>query len=135
MSRNGKAAARAETQKEAKDSFVLPQLGVLMTKEGAAGFALAVPLFALVGALLFFPLGFIEIYGIPMVTRLIIAAAVGATAGAVVGFVVGPSVGVRRAARQRAGASRGRQSRPGKAEIAEATGGHEDGQPPKRRTA
>lgn len=114
--------ARAETQKEARDSFVMPQVGVLYPKEGAKGLITAVPLFALLGAAAIFPFGFIEFSGLALAPRLILAAFLGAITGAVVGLIVGPSVAMREKAKDRARAPRGTAGRPGKAEMAEAMG-------------
>ncbi len=128
-----RAAARAEQQKEAQDSFVMPQAGVLLTGESAKGIALVLPLCVIVGAALAAPFGLIEFGELTLATRLIIAAVVGAVAGAVVGLVAGPSLGARYKARESAGAPRGRQGRPGKAEVAEATAEHEE--PARRRSS
>lgn len=118
-------AARAEQQKEARDSFVSPQASVVLTEESAKGIALILPICVLLGAVLAAPLGFIEFGDLGVGARVLIAAVSGAVAGLVVGFVAGPSLGARRKARESAGAARGRQGRPGKAEVAEATGSHE----------
>ena len=123
--RRGASQARAEQQKEARDSFVLPQAGVLYPGESAKGLAKAVSLFVFLGALAAFPFGFIEFGGLPLSGRLFIAAIIGAAAGGVVGLVVGPSVGAREDAKDKAGTPRGTAGRPGKAEVAEATGGSE----------
>jgi hypothetical protein len=125
-SNGARAAARAEQQKEARDAFVQPQAAVVLTEESAKGIALVLPLCVFVGALLAAPLGLIEFGSLELTTRVIVAAVCGAVAGAVVGLVAGPSLGARRKARESAGAPRGRQGRPGKAEVAEATGEHED---------
>ena len=114
--------ASAETQKEARDSFVMPQVGVLYPKEGAKGLITAVPLFALLGAAAIFPFGFIEFGGMPLAGRLFLAGLLGAITGGVIGLIVGPSVAMREKAKDRAGAPRGAAGRPGKAEMAEAMG-------------
>jgi hypothetical protein len=114
--------ARAETQKEARDSVVMPQVGVLYPKEGAKGVLTAVPLFALLGAAAIFPFGFIEFGGMPLFGRLFVAGIIGAIAGGVIGLIVGPSVAMREKAKDQAGAPRGTAGRPGKAEMAEAMG-------------
>lgn len=123
---NRREAARAEQQKEAADSFVMPQVGVLFTGESAKGIAILLPLFVLIGAALAAPFGLIEFGNLELSVRLIIAAVCGAVAGGVVGLVAGPSLGARRKAKESANAPRGRQGRPGKAEVAEATASHEE---------
>lgn len=112
-----RAAAREETQEEARDAS-----GVVYTKETARGFVVAVPLFALLGAVLAAPFGFIDFGEISLVTRIVSAAIVGAFAGAVIGFVVGPSVAARQKAKRTPTSAAGARSRPGEAEKAEATG-------------
>lgn len=124
-----RARARAETQKEAQGSVVAPQAGVLYTEESAKGFLVGVPLFALLGALFALPFGLIEFGAVGQGTRMVIAAIVGAVAGGIIGAIAGPSVATRRKAKKDAGAPSGTKGRPGKAEVAEATGGHEQDEP------
>lgn len=114
--------ARAETQKETRDSVVMPQVGVLYPKDGAKGLLTAVPLFALLGAAAIFPFGFIEFGGMPLGGRLFLAGILGAITGGVIGLIVGPSVGMREKAKDRARAPTGADGRPGQAEMAEAMG-------------
>lgn len=110
-----------------------PQVGVLYTEESAKGFAIAVPLFALLGALFALPFGLIEFGAVGQGTRMVIAAIVGAVAGGVIGAVAGPSVASRRKAKKDAAAPAGTKGRPGKAEVAEATGDSEHDAVPRRR--
>lgn len=113
---------RAEQQRESQKSFVVPQAGVLYPQPSAKGLAKAISLFVPLGALAVLPFGLITFGGLPTAPRLFIAALIGAVAGGVVGLIVGPSVGARDDAKEHAGASRGSAGRPGKAEVAEATG-------------
>jgi outer membrane lipoprotein SlyB len=87
------------------------------------------------GAIVLLPFAFIDYAGLALAARFAIVAAIGAVAGSAVGFVVGPSLGARRRAIEGASAGNGQEDRPGKAEIAEATGEHEDGRTRRRRTA
>lgn len=104
---------RAEQQKESQESVVVPQAGVLYPKPSAKGLAKALMLFVPLGALAVFPFGLISFGGLPVASRLFMAALIGAVAGGVVGLIVGPSVGARDDAKKHA---------TGKAEVAEATG-------------
>jgi hypothetical protein len=90
-----RAALRGEMRDELEHGIVAPQAGLVMTEEMAAGAAIAVPVAALIGAALAFPLGFIHMGTLPLWARLLIAVGVGAVAGSVVGVIVGAGAAAR----------------------------------------
>jgi hypothetical protein len=85
-------AKRAEMQIEAGQSWFSPTVGILYPDEAAKGFAVAVVVGAVIGAVLLAPFGFIEVGGFDLWIRLLFMAAAGALAGGAIGAVVGPAL-------------------------------------------
>ena len=86
---------RAEMQEEAsKTMFAAGNIGPF-TKEMQRSIVANVTLYAILGALLVTPAGFIPVPGASLGFRLAIAAMAGAVAGAVIGFVLGGGLGMK----------------------------------------
>lgn len=86
---NARSALVAEMRSETDESWFMPQAGFLLNKEAAKGFALGVPAFAAIGAVVVLPLGFFVLESLAVWTRLLTLAVLGAVAGGAGGAIVG----------------------------------------------
>jgi hypothetical protein len=87
-------ALRAEMRQELGDAVVAPQASFVATKEGARGFVFVTVIALLVGALLAFPLAFID-FGSSYWVRYLIASAILAVLAFTFGLVIGPALGTK----------------------------------------
>lgn len=89
------ASLRAEMREEIEHTIAGPGSFGPFTKEMAKGAAAGVVLATVAGAVLALPLGLIDVGGLSLPARLVIAAVVGAAAGATLGFVLGGGLGAK----------------------------------------
>ena len=88
-------ALRAEMREELAESWVMPQAGVAMTKEGARGFVVVTAVCAVVAAIIAAPFAFID-FGLSFWGRLILLVGIGLAVGATIGLIVGPALASKR---------------------------------------
>lgn len=89
------ASLRAEMRQELTDAWVVPNAGLVVTKEAAKGMLGVGALASLLGALLAIPLAFID-FGGTFWFRLFLFVVLGVIAGATVGFVAGGGMAAKR---------------------------------------
>lgn len=85
----------AEMREEATESMVMPQAGILYSKEATKATALVGPLLAGAGALVAIPFAFLLPDDISLWWRLLIVAACGAAVGGTVAVIVVPAMAVK----------------------------------------
>lgn len=86
---------RAEQTEETDRSLVAPPAGLVMTKEATKAASIAVPVGALVGAVLLLPFAVIEAGDLQIWLRLLWCAIVGATLGGTVGYLAGTAMAAK----------------------------------------
>jgi hypothetical protein len=88
-------ALHAEMREELAESWVMPQAGVAMTKEGARGFVLVAAVCIVVAVVIAAPFAFID-FGLSFWGRLILLVGIGVAFGATVGIIAGPALASKR---------------------------------------
>jgi hypothetical protein len=88
-------ALRAEMREELAESWMMPDLGVALTKEAARGFVAVTIVFAVIGAAVAAPFAFID-FGLTFWGRVILLAGTGVAFGVTVGIIVGPALASKR---------------------------------------
>jgi hypothetical protein len=88
-------AMKAEMREEADNTIVGPGSIGPFTREMSRGIVRQVAVWTLALAVLAAPVGLIGFIDLPVVTRVVIAAAVGAVAGSVIGFMLGGGLGAK----------------------------------------
>ncbi len=86
---------RAEMREELAEGWLMPHLGVAMTKEGARGFVVVTLLCSLIGVIIAAPFAFID-FGLSFWGRLILLVLIGLAFGATLGIIIGPALASRR---------------------------------------
>lgn len=86
---------RAEMREEASESVIMPQVGVLYSKEATKATNVLLPVLAVVGAVLALPLALALPGDMALWTRLLLCAVCGALVGGTVGVIVPPAMAVK----------------------------------------
>ena len=88
-------ALRAEMREELAESWMMPQLGIALTKEAARGCLAVTIVLAVVGAVVAAPFAFID-FGLTFWGRVILLVGTGVAFGVTVGIIVGPALASKR---------------------------------------
>jgi hypothetical protein len=88
-------ALHAEMREELAESWIMPQAGLALTKEGARGFVLVAAVCAAVAAVIAVPFAFID-FGLSFWGRLLLLVGIGIAFGGTVGLVAGPALASKR---------------------------------------
>lgn len=86
---------RAEMREEASESVIMPQVGVLYSKEATKATNVFLPALTVVGAVVALPLGLIGPDSMALWTRLLVAAILGGLTGATIGVIVPQAMAVK----------------------------------------
>jgi hypothetical protein len=89
------ASLRAEMREEASESVVMPQVGVLYSKEATKATSLLMPVLAAVFAVAALPVAFLLPDDMALWTRLLLCGIVGALLGGTIGVIVPPAMAVK----------------------------------------
>jgi hypothetical protein len=92
---DARLALHAEQVEEVDRAAFAPQAGVLLTKEAAKTTTVAVPVGALIGALVLLPLSFIPMGELAWWARALWLMAIGAAGGATVAFISGSAMAAK----------------------------------------